>query len=205
MLFLLVLASAGVNAGGVANNPAHAKALASLLAPLANSAGVYSQRLIDAKGEELQASSGRFAVAEPGRFRWHTETPFEQLLVSDGETIWLFDPDLEQVTVKSFASQQEQLPVRILSGELGLIAEQFNVWLEQSDTEQRFTLSPNSTGNITLVELSFAQADLTSMVVTEVSGTRTLFEFSNREALPVDHDELFVFTPPVGADVFYDN
>ncbi len=181
-----------------------AETLADKLKPLVTSAGEFEQIATDGTGEVVQESSGTFAVQQPGKFLWHTIEPFEQLLVSDGETIWLHDPDLEQVTVKPFNDNQNQLPIRILSGEFELLDSEFTIETSESKQTVRFHLTPREASNIQSIDLVFSDDDLQSMSVTDHADTQTQFRFANRRALNDDDIQAFDFQIPEGADVFHD-
>ncbi|BFM07194.1 outer membrane lipoprotein chaperone LolA [Halioxenophilus aromaticivorans] len=184
---------------------ANSESLVELLEPLVNGAGDFEQITYDSKGQPVQRSSGHFAVMKPGKFYWQTLQPYEQVLVSDAQTIWLYDPDLEQVTVKTFAGEQNQLPIRILSGDFDLIGKEFQ--LSEAKTEQGlvYHLAPNSaSSNVASIDLTFVGQNLASMTVVDRTETKTQFVFSNRKALSQDDKNKFAFEIPEGADVFHD-
>ena len=176
--------------------------LIELLKPLVNSAGKFEQVAKDSSGEIIQSSSGHFAVQKPGKFLWHTSTPFEQVLVSDGETIWLYNPDLEQVTVKPFNSGQDQLPIRILSGEFNLLSTEFEIQYSAKNTT--YLLTPIKTDAISHININFDGEELVAMTVQDPAQTTTQFLFSDRRALTDLDKKVFDFNIPTGADVFYD-
>jgi len=198
--FLLLLFSITVNAASPAER------LVAMLEPLVNGSGSFEQVTLDQNGQTVQSSSGKFAVQQPGKFYWHTVQPYEQLLVSDGATIWLYDPDLEQVTVKPFATEQNQLPVRILSGEFTLLKSEFTTTLEEpGDKTLVFHLTPNDkTGSVAVIDLTFNNAVLTAMAVQDKAKTATQFTFSGRQPLTKKDQKKFNFDIPEGADVFQD-
>lgn len=182
--------------------------LQTLLAPLTNSKGQFQQSLYDQTGQLIQDSSGNYALKQPGKFRWDTLEPFPQVLVSNGETIWLYDPDLEQVTIKPFSAQADQLPIRIISGDYSVLENEFDVRLNtepSKNTEQTFVLTPKTAGQIRSVELRFAANNIESMSVIESGNTRTEFVFKNTQPLSSKEPTCFEFTVPESADVFYDN
>lgn len=196
-----------------ANNIVNAEELKPLLQPLANSTGEFEQRLYDQQGELVQESSGTFALKQPGRFRWDTVEPFPQNLISNGKTIWLYDPDLEQVTIKSFADQQDQLPIRLISGDFSVIESGFEISriIEQSDADlsntenQHYVLKPLESEQLKTIELTFSENHIQSMTVTETTGFNTVFEFQNNQPLEKLELSTFEFAVPDGTDVFYDN
>ena len=76
--------------------------------------GTFSQRTITANGEIQDESGGSLALQAPRQFRWHYEQPFEQLIVADGTNVWIYDEDLEQVTVRSQSQEEAQSPLTLL-------------------------------------------------------------------------------------------
>jgi outer membrane lipoprotein carrier protein len=75
----------------------------------------FAQTVRDAERSRVQESSGTMALLRPGRFRWHYLTPYEQLIVGDGERVWIYDVDLEQVTVRSMGDALGDTPALLLS------------------------------------------------------------------------------------------
>lgn len=185
-----------------------AEELKTLLQPLANSTGDFEQQLFDQQGELVQESSGTFTLKQPGRFRWDTLDPFPQNLISNGETIWLYDPDLEQVTIKSFADQQDQLPIRLISGDFSVLESGFSIVRLMGETATESTqyhLKPTDSEQIKVIELHFSKNRIQSMSVTETTGFSTVFKFRNNQAIEKLELSTFEFAVPDGTDVFYDN
>ncbi|MBI2382947.1 MAG: outer membrane lipoprotein chaperone LolA [Gammaproteobacteria bacterium] len=86
----------------------------------------FEQVQTDDKGEVIQKSSGTMRLARPGKFRWSYEKPYEQLMICDGRTIWLYDPDLAQVTVREAKDALAGTPAELLS-KGGAIGGQFRI------------------------------------------------------------------------------
>ena len=82
----------------------------------------FEQLVLDSSGTRLQQSHGQVQLQRPGRFRWRTDEPFPQLLVSDGEQLWLYDEDLEQVTQQKVDQQLSNTPALLLSGDVSALA-----------------------------------------------------------------------------------
>ena len=107
--------------------------------------GRFSQLSLDGSGTQLQETSGELALKRPGQFRWHTDAPMEQLLVSNGKKVWLYDPDLEQVTIQELDQRLTHTPALLLSGDVSTISENFEVshkeagtwWTSPSSPRQR--------------------------------------------------------------------
>ncbi len=175
--------------------------LANLLKDYKTAQGNFEQTLVDAKGELIQESSGIFTVKSPGYFRWETQQPFPQLLVSNLSKVWLYDPDLEQVTIRPYTQSIEQSPALLLSGNVGKITENYDV--QQLSTENsRFTLIPKQPGGtFTQLELIFVDEVLTSMLIRDSLEQTTTFTFGNFEINQPIVDKFFQFEPPEGVDI----
>lgn len=176
------------------------------LGDLNSLSGRFAQRQYDDTGELILEASGQFNLQRPGKFRWHTQEPFEQLLISDQQTIWLYDPDLEQVTIKPYTEDLAQTPAVILSGSADKIAQQFQVSETQNtQNEAIFVLTPNTESALFVdLRLSFSEQKLTTIVLNDSLGQRT--EFALTEALlnPEQSAGLFTFEVPKGIDVLRD-
>lgn len=89
--------------------------LTTLLNQAQTISGRFSQLTLDGSGTQLQETAGEMALKRPGQFRWHTDAPMEQLLISNGEKIWLYDPDLQQVTIQKMDQRLTHTPALLLS------------------------------------------------------------------------------------------
>ncbi len=139
---------------------------------------------------------------KPGRFRWDYRNPAEQLLVSDGETVWLYDVDLAQVTVRSVGQSLSNTPAMLLSG-TGNVAETFDVAADGSaDGLDWVQLKPKlDDTDFRSVRLGFAGKELIRMELSDRLGQTTRIQFTRIERNPALEPELFSFTPPAGVDV----
>ncbi len=101
LIRLLLIATLGfASLPALADGQASVQRLTELLGKAQTIAGRFSQLTLDGSGTQLQETAGEMLLKRPGLFRWHTDEPMEQLLVSNGEKVWLYDPDLEQVTIQ---------------------------------------------------------------------------------------------------------
>lgn len=180
-----------------------ANELSQKLASLDGLSGQFQQTLHDAQGEVLQESSGKFLLKRPGLFRWETQDPFPQLLVSNLENIWLYDPDLEQVTIRTYDSRLSQTPALLLSGDVEQINEHYIV---KKVSETKYELTPKGSQDLfTVLVVVFEESQLSKMVLTDSLEQTTTFEFLQTQANPVIDLTQFEFTPPAGTDVIVDN
>lgn len=169
--------------------------------------GDFTQVLRDDDGTVLEESRGRFALERPGKFYWHTLEPFEQQLVSDQEYLWMYDPDLEQVTRRAYDQEQVRVtPAAVLSDDLEGLGENFIVRLEGQEGDRTlFRLSPREHDDLFQdLTLAFTDEGLVEIRVQDNLGQLTIFSLVNvRRNQPVD-PQLFQFVPPKGVDVLLD-
>ena len=104
----------------------------------------FSQMTLSANGANMQDTSGTMVVKRPGMFRWHTNPPLEQELVSNGETIWLYDPDLMQVTVQKMDKRLTHTPALLLSGDVSALQENFAIAMTEGGSVVDFVLTPKA-------------------------------------------------------------
>ena len=180
-------------------NAADVDVLAEKLVQLSTFSGDFRQTLADDQGETLQESTGVFFLERPGYFNWETTAPFPQLLVSDLTSIWLYDPDLEQVTVRPYDESVSQTPALLLSGDVSKMSASYEV---VQTTDNQFSLTPKNQQELfTQLMVEFAEGQLVSMSLQDSLGQTTTFTFLNgiyNQPIP---SELFQFIPPEGTDV----
>ena len=183
------------------HSAAATQALMELLQPLHNLQGNFTQRQVSTNGEVLADTVGSFSLQRPNRLRWETAEPFPQLLVSDGATLWLFDPDLQQVTVSDVTQQLDQTPAVIFAGDVSAIEENYFVSRAAAES-QSFTLVPREEGSqFRKLELGFANDELASMTVLDGFGQTTTFRFTGLKTNQPLDKSLFRFSPPPGVDI----
>jgi outer membrane lipoprotein carrier protein len=162
----------------------------------------FIQTVTDRNGRMVQRATGELAIARPGRFRWALEKPYQQILVGDGERVWVFDPDLNQVVVRRNDRALGATPAALLAGKedverafdwKDLPAANGLDWLgaKPKDKESSFTE----------IRLGFNARGLAALEVTDNFGQHTLVSLFNLERNPKLGPDLFKFTPPKGADV----
>jgi outer membrane lipoprotein carrier protein len=161
----------------------------------------FRQTVTDANGKLIESAEGSMSLARPGRFRWDYRVP-EQLIVSDGTTVWFHDIDLEQVTIRKAADTIEGTPAILLTGEGNLKAE-FDV--SDGGTAQGLAwsrlLPRRPDGDFRELRLGFANGQLRHMTLLDHLGQTTELEFARIQRNPRLDDSLFRFTPPPGVDV----
>ena len=176
--------------------------LTTLLNKAQTISGRFSQLTLDGSGTQLQETSGEMALKRPGQFRWHTDAPMEQLLVSNGQTIWLYDPDLEQVTIQKMDQRLTHTPALLLSGDISKIAESFDITLKEGGDVVDFILKPKAADSLfESLRLSFRGGMLNDMQLIDNVGQRTNILFLGVKMNPPIAASQFTFEVPAGVDV----
>ncbi len=177
--------------------------LAARLAEYRSFSAQFEQQVMDEQGMTLSAVTGQLAMAQGDRFRWETDTPFRQIIVADGEVLWVYDPDLEQVQVRSLASALNASVASILSADAQQLEARFVVDETQISDARIFSLTSRATDDVTQqINLIFRGARLTGIEVLDALGQLTQLSFVRMELGSVDPKQ-FQFDPPAEADVIY--
>ena len=153
--------------------------------------------------EVLQESKGHFYLNRPGKFRWNYTTPYEQEIVSDGEQVWIFDVDLQQVTVQNKSVSLNNTPMALMEGKLKL-KEAYDVSeLDHRDGIYRLKLS-SKTKDADFSELIIGvnKQGLQFMQLRDQFEQTTDIVFVKLELNKKLASDLFKFTPPEGVDVY---
>ena len=162
----------------------------------------FAQIIVDKNLKQLQQATGTMQFARPGKFRWEYDKPYEQTIVGDGSRLWIYDKDLNQVTVRKLDQALGGSPAALLAGsnEIDKIYNLTNLgnqegldWLEAV---------PKSKENaFERIRLGFKQGNLEAMELRDQFGQVTVIKFSAIERNPKLAPGVFRFTPPKGADV----
>ena len=200
ILLCLVLVSFAADAtdSARARLDAFAKGISSISAD-------FSQQVFDPNGAAGKGSSGTLALRAPRQFRWDVAKPYQQLIVADGEKVWVYDPDLEQVTVRAQGTEEAHSPLTVLT-DLSQLDRDFTtgeqgshdglVWLrmKSKDKEAQFAYC----------DLGFDANGLVRMDFEDTLGNRTTITFSHWKRNPKLPHGTFHFAPPKGVDVIGD-
>jgi outer membrane lipoprotein carrier protein len=180
-----------------------AKEVNDLLSNIQTLRADYVQTNSDPRFRKDEVLTGSVILQRPRQFRWQVLTPYKQLLVADGERLWIYDEDLEQVTVQSLDVSLADAPALLLAGQHEDVAKHFVVTaVPQEYTVQTYELRP-------LAEDSLLQVVYLSFQGTIIKGMRMIdnldqvidinfMQVSINDPLPQD---LFRFVPPAGVDV----
>ncbi|MCL9684333.1 outer membrane lipoprotein chaperone LolA [Legionella maioricensis] len=160
------------------------------------------KQVVKAKQREVSRSSGTMALERPGRFRWQTKQPMEQLVVADGKKMWVYDVDLEQVTVKKQEKGLGGTAALFLSGYDDTVARDFDVTQKNEGTTITFNLKSKSVkANFQRIKLIFTADNLTGLELHDQLGQTTTVKLSQIKSNPKLAEKLFQFKPPKGVDV----
>ena len=191
--------------------------------------GRFTQTLVKEGGALARPSSGTFAYARPGRFRWDIQKPYEQLIVTDGKQLYFYDKDLQQVTIKPVAEGLSTTPAALLFGG-GDIDRAFTLVNEAANKEAdkgAGKVASNTSKSVSNGASSGGAGDLAWVIATprtgeagferlrigmrggqparmeviDAFGQQSRFEFDGIDPKASLGDDLFRFTPPPGVDV----
>ena len=199
-LFLLLIAPATVSAANSARSrlDAFAKDLHAV------SAG-FEQQVFDPNGGAGKTSRGTLALQSPRQFRWETTTPYRQLIVADSQKVWIYDPDLEQVSVRAQGSEEAHSPLTVLT-DLAQLERDFTT-TEQGEHDGLTWLrlkSNDKDPQFNYCDLGFDGGGLERTRFEDTLGNSTEIRFSHWQRNPKLAADTFKFTPPKGVDVIGD-
>ncbi|MDG1461936.1 MAG: outer membrane lipoprotein chaperone LolA [Gammaproteobacteria bacterium] len=145
----------------------------------------FEQRVFSIDGALLDESSGRFTLLRPGYFRWEYHSPWLQTIVADGQRIWLYDEDLEQVTVRDITGGLSQTPAALLSGNISSLGNLNVVSITAADGVTRLELAGAANdSDFDSVALLFREQQLIGLMLGDKLGQTTRINFSNSVSNP---------------------
>lgn len=156
-------------------------------------------------GKKTQTSKGQLAISRPDRFRWEYQQPDPQIIVGDGQYLWIYDEDLNQVSQKNQKATLGDTPAALLAGnntvsKFYTLTEKPNrlglEWLEAKPKTQD--------QGFATIRMGFADGDLKAMELTDFTGQQTSISFGSWNKAPAFSPKQFEFTPPKGADILRD-
>jgi len=195
ILILLCLLPGAVSAASV-------DALKALLNQTTTAKARFAQVVMDRNQKTLQQATGTMEFSRPGRFRWEYVKPYEQIIVGDGSRLWIYDKDLNQVTVRKLDRALGASPAALLAG--------------SNEIEKSYTLkAAGSEGGLDWLEavprsqdtaferirLGLGKGGLEAMELKDQFGQTTIIKFSDLQRNVKISPDSFRFTPPKGADV----
>ena len=161
----------------------------------------FTQTVTSPDGLKKKTSSGRFEFSRPNRFRFNYLKPFEQLIVADGQKVWIYDADLNQASSRQFSQALGSTPAALLAG--GSLEKEFDLApLPAKDGLDWAEAKPKAKdGSFKSVRVGFRGKQLASIEVVDAFGQRSLLQFNQFAGNVPLGAEAFVFKLPQGADL----
>ena len=161
----------------------------------------FTQTVTSPDGAKAKTSSGSFEFSRPNRFRFAYAKPFEQVIVADGQKVWIFDADLNQASSRKFSAALGATPAALLAG--GALDKDFDLSaLPARDGLSWAQATPRlKDGAFKSVRVGFRGKDLAAVEIVDAFDQRSVLKFSQFSADVRLPDATFRFTPPAGADV----
>jgi chaperone LolA len=198
LVSLLAFGTVPASAGGI-------EELNAFIEQTRSARATFTQTVTDSEGVKVQDSSGVVEFSRPGKFRWHYLKPFEQLVIGDGNTLWVYDKDLAQVTKRELGSALGSSPAALLAGSDD-VASYFSLEsLGAKDGLEWLEVKPYDENSLfDKVRMGFKANSLQVMELYDHFGQKTVIRFSDFQRNPRFVPGSFTFTPPPGVDVVSD-
>jgi outer membrane lipoprotein carrier protein len=162
------------------------------------------QLIVESDGGILEESEIQMLLKKPDGFYWETLSPFPELIVTDGETLWNYQPDLEQVVIEPWDSSRSELAAQLLSGNIESLGVDYTIdAVTPADTEhQEFELLPRESENVyRLISINFMSSELESIYLNSKNGQQTVWRFENVVRNQEIADAKFQFVPPENIEI----
>lgn len=197
-IFLAALCLAALDAHAAATDK-----LKAFIAATHSAQANFTQEVQDKSGKRMQFSSGTMQFERPGKFRWEYRKPYEQLIVGDGKKFWIYDVDLNQVTVKKLDAALGSSPAALLSGNNEIESSFALKDIDARDGLEWLQATPKSAeSTFEKILMAFnAKSELVVMELHDAFGHHTVLRFSDMKNNPSFPAQRFHFVPPKGADV----
>lgn len=180
--------------------------LQTLISTLAETSSIQAdveQLILSQDGRQIQALEAELVMQKPNKLYWHVTEPYEELMVSDGESLWYYEPDLEQVSIQDFPNDVENNPILLLNDDLQAIADAYEVSMGYVDEEvKQYILLPlTASSSYERFSMTFSGADLLQMQFESSVGQLTSFSFTNiNNNAPID-PAVFSFAIPADIEI----
>lgn len=161
------------------------------------------QLITESSGGVLEESRILFMMQRPNGFYWETLEPFPELIVTDGVSLWNYQPDLYQLTIEDWRAEQTELAAQLLAGRTADVAEQYDIRATPVDANGvEFLLTPRDNASLySQVLIYFEAGELETILLMSSNGQRTYWEFLDREIDPPLTSSQFVFEPPADEEL----
>lgn len=189
-----------------ADNEKSAAELAAMLTSYETYQADFIQIVVNDDGSKVQETRGSLKAKRPGLFYWETRAPMSQFVVSDGDSVQVYDPDLEQVTVHNLDDRVQTTPALLLSGEVDNLEETYRVSSRQiSDDTREFTLEPKSEDSLFVsLRLTFFKKELQEMRMKDSLSQLSVLSFDHIQLNDTVDESEFTLEYPEDVDVIRD-
>ncbi len=176
-------------------------ALRGFIRDVASGRAQFTQTVTSPDGAKKKVSSGSFEFSRPNRFRFAYAKPFEQLIVADGQKVWIFDADLNQASSRKFSAALGATPAALLAG--GSLDKDFELIAQPAKDGLDWALAnPKARdGTFKSVRVGFRGKELAAVEIVDAFDQRSLLQFSQFATGVSFAPDAFRFTPPAGAEV----
>lgn len=160
------------------------------------------QLIIESDGGVLEETEIKMLLKRPDRLYWETVSPFQELIVTNGEILWNYQPDLEQVTIEDWDSEDSELAAQLLNGRTETLSNDYYVAMINADDNKSFELSPKMSDSIyDLVTVSFIDDLLDMIHLDGRNGEQTVWQFNNLVMNSLIENNSFEFEVPDDIEV----
>ena len=162
------------------------------------------QLIIESDGGILEESDIQMHLKKPDGFYWETLSPFPELVVTNGVTLWNYQPDLEQVVIEDWDTSRSELAAQLLNGQTGNLAEEYQIELQtpRNSEAREFVLTPLASDSVyEQISINFFSSELDLIHLDNVNGQQTVWRFNTVQRNQPMADSVFVFIPPVGIEI----
>lgn len=162
----------------------------------------FKQHSIDQNGRHIQTSTGTLSILRPGKFHWHYDQPFPSEIIGDGKKVWLYDPDLKQVTIKKMQEALESSPAALLAGDNHF---EKNYVVHSKGKKEGVTwleaLPKSKDSHFETIRIGLKNAQIQSIHLLDQLGQTTKIDFYQLTLNPILKEQTFTFIPPPGVDI----
>lgn len=194
-----------VTESAAANNvSADAKKLAAILADTLTYQADFEQSVYRENSDIAEVTLGRFLIQRPNHFKWQTNEPFEQVIIADGDHLWTFDQELEQVTIQNQQSVLADSPLLLLTSSVDSLVEAFDIQQiksKENNNQHLYALSPKKNSLFESVHILIENKKIKEFFLVDTLGGRTSVKFDHIQLNQSIEVKEFIFVPPEGIDI----
>jgi len=201
-IFKLIILSALVLSAMPSKAGEARQALDAYLADFKTLKAQFEQTVTDEQGKRRETSQGTVYLERPGKFHWEYTKPYEQSIIGDGEKVWIYDKDLEQVTIRPIDKVLNSAPALILGNQVHVDEKYTITEMGEKDGVQWISLVPkDASHDYAGIKLGFEKSNLREMELADNFGQTTHLKFKDEQRNAAIDAAEFIFTPPAGVDV----